>query len=469
MKNGQVSDLKLLTRRAFGLLILTLLLIFGLLVFTVRYVIDASEWAQHATNKHLFTEGQLKTAGILYDRNGEILLQTVNGIQKYNRDKNVRRALLHAVGDSYGNIFTSAQVAYGDRLSGWDPINGAYRFNESSGSISSDMTFTLDGSLCSVAYQAMNGRKGTVGVYNYKTGEILCMVSLPTFDPENRPDVEANPDKYEGVYINRLLSAAYTPGSVFKLVTAAAAIDQLDNMDARVYECEGKRMINGAEVTCPSVHGSVTLQQALAVSCNIAFAEISLELGGDTLQKYAEKAGFNASLKVDGIRTAVGKVDISDAEGGDLAWAGIGQYSNTANPLTLMAYAGSVANNGERVTPRLIIEKGLSSLLPGNGIQEKRILSEETAEVLKAMMRNNVKEVYGENNFKGLELCAKSGTAEVGGDKKPHSWFVGFLDREDCPLAFVVVVENGGSGSKVAGSVAGKVLKSAVESWTAKD
>ncbi|MDD3169993.1 MAG: penicillin-binding transpeptidase domain-containing protein, partial [Eubacteriales bacterium] len=231
-------DLKLLTRRAFGLLILTLLLLAGLLMFAVRYAIDSPGWAQHPTNKHLFIDGQLKTTGILYDRNGEILLRTVDGKQRYHEDKTVRRALLHAVGDSYGNIVTSAQVAYSDRLSGWDPVNGAYRFSENLGSPGSDLTFTLDGRLCSAAYQAMNGRKGTVGVYNYKTGEILCMVSLPTFDPENRPDVEGNPDQYEGVYINRLLSAAYTPGSVFKLVTAAAAIDHLENIDTKVYHCE---------------------------------------------------------------------------------------------------------------------------------------------------------------------------------------------------------------------------------------
>ena len=222
-------------------------------------------------------------------------------------------------------------------------------------------------------------------------------------------------------------------------------------------------------MTCPETHGNVTLEQALAQSCNISFAEISLELGGKMLQKYAEKAGFNSSLKIDDIKTGVGKVDVSEAEGGDLAWAGIGQYSDTANPINFMAYVGSIANEGVRVTPKLISNKGILSVLPGDGIQEKRILSKETAEKLEKMMRNNVTEVYGENNYKGLELCAKSGTAEVGEDKKPHSWFVGFLDREDCPFAFVVVVENGGSGSKVAGSVAGKVLKTAVESMTAEE
>ncbi|HVI42608.1 MAG TPA: penicillin-binding transpeptidase domain-containing protein, partial [Anaerovoracaceae bacterium] len=166
------------------------------------------------------------------------------------------------------------------------------------------------------------------------------------------------------------------------------------------------------------------------------------------------------------IKTAVGRIDVSDAEGGDLAWAGIGQYSDTANPLDFMAYVGSIANDGIRVTPKLLNNKGILTILNGSGIQKKRILSKETAETLRAMMRNNVIEEYGENDFQGLELCAKSGTAEVGKDQKPHAWFVGFLDREDCPLAFVVVVENGGTGSKVAGSMAGKVLKTAVHSMT---
>jgi Cell division protein FtsI/penicillin-binding protein 2 len=207
----------------------------------------------------------------------------------------------------------------------------------------------------------------------------------------------------------------------------------------------------------------VDFQEALAQSCNIAFGEIALELGGATLQKYADKAGFNSRLEVDGIKTAVGKVSVADAQGGDLAWAGIGQYSDTANPLNYMAYVGAIANEGVRVTPRLIKNESIKSVLFGDPVQKKRILSAETADQLGEMMRNDVKKVYGENNFKGLELSAKSGTAEVGKDKKPHSWFVGFLNREDCPLAFVVVVENSGSGSKVAGSVAAKVLKTAVD------
>ncbi|HHU18354.1 MAG TPA: penicillin-binding protein [Clostridiales bacterium] len=456
--------MKILTKRAYALLGLSVLLIAGIFVFIIKYINNASDWVQHPTNKHLFINGQLQTTGKIFDRKGETLLQTVEGVHKYHSDLTVRKAVMHAIGDSYGNIVTSAQVAFGDRLSGWNLVNGAYRFNAQRYKPGSDMTLTLDAEVCAEAYKAMNGRKGAVGVYNYKTGEIICMVSTPTFDPENRPDIMGNPDKYEGVYINRLLSAAYTPGSVFKLVTAEAAIETIQEIDSRTFECRGEKIIDGDRVTCPTSHGNITFKQALANSCNVAFAEIALEIGSSTLQKYADKAGFNSSYKVDGISTFVGKADISDAEGGELAWAGIGQYSNTANPMNFMTYVGAIANDGVRVSPTIIKNhNGISSLLSGLVSKGDRVIAKETAAILEMMMRNNTIEVYGERNFEGLELCAKSGTAEVGGGLTPHAWFAGYMDRDDCPLAFVVIVENGGSGSKVAGSVAGKVLRKAVD------
>ncbi|NLB18123.1 MAG: penicillin-binding protein, partial [Syntrophomonadaceae bacterium] len=314
------------------------------------------------------------------------------------------------------------------------------------------------------AYTALKGRKGTVGVYNYRTGEILCMVSSPSFDPHNPAVVDKNPERYEGVYINRFLSAAYTPGSVFKLVTSAAIIDNLENIDAIVYHCDGKVIIKGVMVTCPSPHGNVTFEQALAHSCNVAFAEATQSLGAEKLQEYSDMAGFNSSLQVDGIKTVPGRVNVVNASGGDLAWAGIGQYNNTANPLNFLAYVGSIGNEGILIPPRILKGNFLTDLLrPITG--KKRILSEETANKLGTMMRKNVLNNYGEGKYQGLQLCAKSGTAQVGEDKAPHAWFVGYLDREDYPLAFVVVVENGGSGSNVAGPIASTVLKAAVKNF----
>lgn len=463
--------MKLLLKRAAVLLALILLLFSGLIVFIVNYFGKASEWAHHPANKHLYAKGNPAAPGTIYDRYGSILFQIDKDSIKFNNNKEVRTAVMHAVGDLHGNVATGARAVFKDKLSGWDLVNGVYLSNYPS-STGSSITLTLDAGLCAKAYKEMKGRKGTVGIYNYKTGEIICMVSSPSFDPENPPDIDGNTGKYEGVYVNRLFSSVYTPGSVFKLVTAAATIDNMDDIGSdeigsKVYQCEGKLNIGGVMVTCPEAHGGVTLEQALADSCNVAFARITIELGADTLQKYADMLGFNSSLSVDGINTAAGSVNVSGADGADLAWAGIGQYTDTANPLNIMAYAGAIANGGIRVTPSILAEYGKGG---GDGIlsfaahpkAEKRILTVRTAEKLGSIMRNNVIKTYGEKNFKGLELCAKSGTAEVGKNVKPHSWFAGFLDRDDFPLAFVVVIENGGTGSKVAGTVAGRVLQAAV-------
>lgn len=453
--------MKLLTRRALVVLVLALIVIAGIFIFAVRYLGEAESWVQHSANPHLYENGQLKAAGTIYDRNGKILLQTVDGVSRYNDNQTVRMALMHAVGDPKGNVVTGARVAFRERLSGWNLLKGIYRFNQKLSHFSSDINLTLDADLCAVSYNALKGRKGTVGVCNYKTGEILCMVSTPTFDPQYPPDIEEDPDRYEGVYINRFLSAAYTPGSVFKLVTAAAAIENLENLDSQVYHCDGKTVIDGEIVTCPSAHGDVSFEEALAKSCNVAFAQITMALGAETLQQYTDKAGFNSSLEVNGIKTKVGRVNLAGAKGGSLAWAGIGQYSDTANPLNFLTYVGAIANDGVRMKPK-IVKNNLITSLAASISGGDRILTAETAGKLETMMRNNVLETYGEGNYSGLQLCAKSGTAEVGEGKQPHAWFAGYLDREDCPLAFVVVVENGGGGSRVAGPVARKVLQTAV-------
>ncbi|MBQ4625232.1 MAG: hypothetical protein IJB51_11895, partial [Clostridia bacterium] len=132
-------------------------------------------------------------------------------------------------------------------------------------------------------------------------------------------------------------------------------------------------------------------------------------------------------------------------------------------------HAGFVINCGRATCADVLrlIETVKSSVGLPTGIykaESKKLLSADTAERLTAMMRNNVEEVYGADRFPGLDICAKSGTAEVGGGKEPHALFAGFLRNEDAPMAFIVIVENGGRGSTVAGNVASTVLQAAVES-----
>ena len=439
--------------RSRALLLLAVAVLAGLSFYIVRLAAFGGDWVNTPTNRSIYSGGVLATGTIL-DRSGLALTSVQDGKRVYSDDTSVRVATLHAVGDLVGNIGTGALSRYAGRLAGYNFITGVYSASDAGKSL----TLTVDTRLNVAAYKALGGKKGAVGVMNYKTGELLCMVSAPAFDPANIPELSG--DKYEGAYINRFLSSTYTPGSTFKLVTLAAAIENIPDLYDRAFSCAGSLTVGGDKINDTGKHGDLSIEDALAVSCNTTFAQLALELGADTLGKYADKFGLTSGTKVDGIKTASGNFTQAAAGTADLAWSGIGQYKDTVCPANMLRFVAAVANNGVAADMRLIHETGLAGLLP-NG--STRLLSRDTAEKLAVMMNYNVYKTYGKDNFPGLELYAKSGTAEVGGDKAPHAWFVGFITNEDAPLAFVVIVENGGTGYKTAGAVANTVLQEAVK------
>ncbi len=205
----------------------------------------------------------------------------------------------------------------------------------------------------------------------------------------------------------------------------------------------------------------MTLEQALAYSCNCAFAEIAQELGEETLAEYAEKAGVTSSYAFDGVQTEAGSFDLSDAAKSEVSWAGIGQYTDLVNPCGYMVFMGAIAGGGQAALPYLagaVVTASGRSLYKASVEQTGQMLEPETAERLQEMMRNNVVTSYGAAQFGDLYVCAKSGTAEVGEGLSPHATFAGFVLDEDYPLAFVVVVENAGSGSGVCAPIAAEVL-----------
>ena len=220
--------------------VLALLLAAGLGFFLVKYFLDGGSWASSAFNRHLYnSQGQLSVGRVL-DRDGDVLSWVDESGQRcYYSNATVRKATLHAVGDPNGAIGTGALVAFADQLSGYNLLTGADNpFGQGN-----DLYLTLDARLNYIAYQALNGRKGTVGVYNYKTGEILCMVSAPSFDPAAPPEIQDGDPRYEGVYLNRFLSSTFTPGSVFKTVTLTAALEQLPDLFQRTFTCTGSTVV----------------------------------------------------------------------------------------------------------------------------------------------------------------------------------------------------------------------------------
>ena len=258
------------------------------------------------------------------------------------------------------------------------------------------------------------------------------------------------------------------PGSIFKVITAAAALETVEDIESRTFQCNGTMEMSGGTIICGGNHGSIDFQTALAKSCNCAFAQIATLVGEQTLTFYARNLGLTAGLQVDGITTAAGSFDLSDASAGQIAWAGIGQHTDLVNACNFMRVMGIIAGGGSGANPHLV-QEARSGLLDGYEAktkQSKRLLKQETADTLARMMHNNVVSVYGEENFPAGYVCAKSGTAEVGPGTTPHATFAGFLQDEEYPLAFIVIVENGGSGSAACAPIAGQVLKTCIQAMS---
>lgn len=433
--------MKKVSLRAYSAILVALCVLALLAVYIVRYINHGEDWA-------LFFDYSTSTFSYeITDRNGVTLASMGQGGKYYSDDAYTREANYHVIGDYAGNVGTGALQSFQKELSGYSLVNGIEQRDDVT------LPLTIDSDLNKVAYSALAGRKGTVLLSNYKTGEILCMVSSPSIDPLNPP--ATLPD---GVYINRAIGAAFVPGSIFKLVTLTAALNTIKDLDSHTFQCNGSYDVMGVPIKCTGTHGNQTIEQALANSCNCAFAQLSLELGADTIAEYAEKLGITTSNKLDSINSAVGAYVKDNTKSASLAWSGIGQSEDLVCPYSMLRIVSAFANNGTVVEPSLL---GVSDTTTD-------LVSPSVAAKVKSMMNYNVVYKYGgQSTFPGLDICAKTGTAEVSnkGDsevKQPHGWFVGFLNDENHPYAFVILVENGGSGLGAAGSVANTVLQAAV-------
>ena len=240
-------------KRAVICMALAILLAAGMSVFLIRYFAEGGKWASSAFNRHLYDSNGVLISGTVLDRDGDVLSSVENGHRTYYENETVRKATLHAVGDLYGKIGTGVLNAFADKLTGFDLVNGAFGAERGS-----NLYLTLDARYNYEAYRALGGHAGTVAVYNYKTGEILCMVSAPSYDPLNVPKNLEENDRYKGAYLNRFLSSAFVPGSVFKTVTLTAALENLPDAETRTWNCTGSVQIGDETITCSGVHGEQT-------------------------------------------------------------------------------------------------------------------------------------------------------------------------------------------------------------------
>ena len=452
---------RIMTRSIF-VLVVTLAFFAGVCLLAFRLLTQNEMWVQQPYNGHVASRSGLAQAGDITDRNGEILAHTdANEDRIYHSDEAVRKALLHVVGDNSLNISTAVQSTYRGDLTGYSFIFGLGMPN--SLRTNNSLQLTVDAQACKAAYEALGNKKGACVVYNYKTGEVLVDVSTPTYDPQNPPEInEDNEDKYDGVYLDNVVSSSYTPGSIFKIITAAAAIDNVPDIYEQTFTCTGAYDIDGEKITCEDAHGTIDLETAFSHSCNVAFAQMAVQVGEEKMTETATKMGFNKTFEVSGITLSKSVYSLENALGDNqLAWSGIGQFEDLANPMHMAIMCGGIAKGGTPVTPYLLDSE---SSLFSKAKESEQMLSADTAKKLQDLMRKTADYYYNARGLTmgGLNFCAKTGTAEVGKDKEPTGWIVGYTEDENHPYAFAVAVEEGGYGISSAGPVAQAAISALV-------
>ena len=446
--------------RAYITMFLAMLLLGGFVFFLVEYATQAEDWVNFTGSPHIYNGNNIGT-GVITDREGVLLLNMNDG-RTYSSSKDIRKTTVHWLGDRKGSVSAPALATYSSQLAGYDMLTGTYKYGDNGGMAK----LTLSTKVQTAALEALGDYKGTVSVYNYKTGELICAVSTPGFDPDDVPTTGLEEGgENEGMYLNRFTQAVYIPGSIYKIVTLAAALETIPDIQDQKFSCTGEYAIGNQKITCEEVHGKQTLKKAFRNSCNCAFAQISQQLGAETLERYTKQFGITEPVKFDGITTAKGNFDLQGAMEWDVAWSSIGQYTDQINPCAFLTFVGAIAGDGKGVTPYLVdtVTSGGETTYAAKTETRGRIMTRETAEVLQEYLAFNVKDKYGSNKFPDLTVCGKTGTGEVGGGKKPNAMFTGFVDNDELPLAFMVAVEDGGYGVKVSVPIASKVLQACKE------
>ena len=300
---------------------------------------------------------------------------------------------------------------------------------------------TLDMEIQRGAERAYGGTTGGAVVMDPSTGDLLAVVSSSPFNPNGYVGVNVSP-------FNRAIEGRYPPGSAMKVVTSAAALDT--NTVTPKTQLSGPAEYQGVRNFESGEFGSLSFASAVQFSVNTAFAQVALKLGAEKLTRYAELFGFNETPEMP---LSVAESSFPDPQGaGDLMWASIGQAQVLATPLQMASVAATIANDGERMEPRITnLEKPRGEQVVDAGI----------ARTLTKLMVNVVVGGTGQGaRLAGVDVAGKTGTAEVDvdGERKNHAWFICFAPAGDADVAVAVVSEYGGVGGEVAAPLARQIL-----------
>ena len=445
--------MKKIASRSISVVLVALLVILGLCSFVKKEFLQGRNWALY------FATFNSESVGSVNDCSGVSLASFDRTHKNFADDAETRTANYHVTGDYWGRTGSGVISRFWSSAQGYDFFTGTTE------SKLTNLNLTIASRLNNYIYKLLreNG-KGAVMISNYQTGEVLALVSSPSIDP-----LEENTEPEEGTYVNRCLAATFIPGSTFKLITAAAALESIPDIEEQHFMCYGESEIAGVKIKCTDMHGRQTFEEALANSCNCAFADITIQIGQRRMIEHVQKYGFLDTHTLDGIPANAGNFPLEFVGDPELGWAGIGQSVDQICPYTMLRYVSAIANGGRLVEPTMVKSRYVREStdtepypLPAEDPFVSQLVAPETAGRMRELMINNVETHYeGEVNFPGLKLGAKTGTAEIT-EEVSHSWFTGFLDDKDHPYAFVAIVEEGGFGLWTAGLMMNDVLHYAV-------
>jgi len=444
---------------------------FGYTVFT-----QGSRWMVNQYNPRMTSAKKRVTAGNITDRTGMILAQTDSkGRRVYVQDNTMRRALSQTVGDTMGMSGTGVETFHAGFLYGMTGsiIDRTWQYIKGIETRGDNIELTVDAKLTKYASQQFPSKyEGAIAVINYKTGEVLAMVSKPDYDPSKVSNRKSAPSGGGTAYLNRVLQGQYPPGSTFKMVTCAAALEYLPDSQTRTFACEGSRAYGDGRVIDfggGKPHGDLSLKTAFTKSCNVTFAGLGYELGEDLMRRKAEAMGFNDNFRFRDLVVYPSSYPTPTRDVHELVWSADGQGRVLTTPLHMAMIAGAIASGGQMMEPVMISQVygvgGIPRLRPTTGAY-KRILDSASAETLKEYMLDVVKSGSGTAAaIKNYSVGGKTGTAQVSdsGKTRDTAWYVGFVADNRYPYAIAVVVEKGGTGGERAAPIAAKVLKKAIE------
>jgi peptidoglycan glycosyltransferase len=466
-------------------LYLVITLLFAILVFATSWwtVARPEPLQANALNKRALLEEQRIERGRIRAADGTLLARSIPGdagtwLRRYTAADEL---VAHAIGYSYANLgragLERSRNAYligaGDEITDFvDELLGREPVGE-------NVVTTLDLDAQRVAIEQLAGRKGAVVALEPDTGRVRVMASVPGFDanairdPQTYRELNQDPD---APMFNRATQASYPPGSTFKVVTAAAALDSGKYTPDSVVDGSSPKEISGVPLANSggASYGPISLTTALTNSVNTVWAEVAESLGKETMAEYMERFGFYAKPPLDypadqmlaSGEYADGKLLDPDADEIDVGRMAIGQDKLQVTPLQMAMVAAVVANGGELVAPRLaerIVDPDgrTSERLEPETV--RRVISRRTADQLGQMMQNVVNEGTGTAAaLAGISVAGKTGTAE----KNPATdlnqpWFIAFAPADDPKIAIAVTIEDsiGGQGGTVAAPVAKAVLE----------